>query len=72
MIRRIRAFLDFWYDFVVGDDWRVATGVVVALVLTFVVTRSGAPGWWVLPVAVVILLPLSLWRVAHRPPPTDS
>jgi hypothetical protein len=72
MIRRIRAFLDFWYDFVIGDDWRVATGVVVALALTFVVTRSGAPGWWVLPVAVVILLPLSLWRVAHRPPPTDS
>ena len=24
-------FLRFWYDFVVGDDWRIALGVVVVL-----------------------------------------
>jgi hypothetical protein len=68
VIRRIRAFLAFWYDFVIGDDWRVAVGVVVALALTFVITMAGAPGWWVLPAAVAVLLPLSLWRVARRPP----
>lgn len=69
MTRHIRAFLAFWYDFVIGDDWRVAVGVVVALALTFAITSAGAPGWWVLPVAVVVLLPLSLWRVAGRRPP---
>ena len=28
---RLRAFGAFWYDFVIGDDWLVAAGVVAAL-----------------------------------------
>jgi hypothetical protein len=66
MTRRISAFLAFWYDFIVGDDWRVAVGVVVALAVTYGLSVSAIPAWWVLPAAVVILLPLSLWRVARR------
>lgn len=64
MIAWLRAFGAFWYDFVIGDDWRVAVGVGVALVLTYVlsVTTSIAV-WWVLPAAVLILLPYSLLRV---------
>ena len=31
---RIEALLRFLWDFVVGDDWRIAVGVVVALGLT--------------------------------------
>ena len=31
MIRRLRAVGAFWYGFVIGDDWRVAVGVVVTL-----------------------------------------
>ena len=63
MTARLRRFGAFWYDFVVGDDWRVAVGVVVALGLTYVLsTVSSIPSWWVLPVAVVILLTLSLRR----------
>jgi hypothetical protein len=27
----LRRFLRFWYDFIVGDDWRIAAGVVVVL-----------------------------------------
>lgn len=27
----LRGFLRFWYDFVVGDDWRIAVGVVLVL-----------------------------------------
>lgn len=72
MTRGIAAFARFWYDFIVGDDWRVAAGVVAALALTYAVSRTtGVPTWWVLPAAVLILLPLSLWRVAHhtRPEP---
>jgi len=30
----IVAFLRFWYDFLVGDDWKIAATVVVALLLT--------------------------------------
>jgi hypothetical protein len=33
-VTRLRAFLRFWYDFIVGDDWRVALAVVAALALT--------------------------------------
>ena len=31
MMTRLRAFGAFWYDFVIGDDWLVAAGVVVGL-----------------------------------------
>jgi hypothetical protein len=65
VIRGLRAFGGFWYDFVVGDDWRVAVAVVVALAVTFAVAAAGVPAWWVLPVAVAVVLPLSLWRVAR-------
>ena len=65
MIARISAFARFWYDFVVGDDWRIAIGVVAALALTFAVSTTALPAWWVLPTAVVVLLSLSLWRVAR-------
>lgn len=64
-MKRIRAFGHFWYDFVVGDDWRVAVGVVAALALTGGLAAAGLPSWWVLPVAVGVLLPLSLWRVSR-------
>jgi hypothetical protein len=66
MIRRLRAFGAFWYDFVIGDDWRVAVGVLVALAATYGLSRTDVPAWWVVPAALVLLLPYSLWR-ATRP-----
>jgi uncharacterized membrane protein len=64
-MNRLRAFGTFWYDFVIGDDWRVAVAVVVALGITYGLSAAAVPSWWVLPAAVVILLPLSLWRAAR-------
>jgi hypothetical protein len=66
MIQRARAFLTFWYDFIVGDDWRVAAGIVVALAGTHVLSLTTIPTWWVLPAAVAILLPASLSRGVLR------
>ena len=63
---RVRGFLAFWYDFIVGDDWRVAAAVVAGLAVTYVLSRTAAPAWWVLPVAIGVFLPVSLWR-ATRP-----
>ena len=65
MTRVIRAALAVW-DFVVGDDWRVALGVVVAIAVTALVADSTVAAWWVLPVAVVALLLDSLRRAARR------
>ena len=62
---RLKAFGAFWYDFVVGDDWRVAVGVVLALAVTAVVATTSVPAWWILPAAVAVLLPVSLWRAAR-------
>ena len=58
-MNRIKAFGGFWYDFIVGDDWRVAVAVVAALAITSGIARTAVPAWWVLPAAVAILLPMS-------------
>jgi hypothetical protein len=60
----VRAFAAFVWDFVVGDDWRTAVGVVVALGVTAVAAGSGLTAWWIMPVAALGLLALSLWRAA--------
>ncbi len=68
MTRRLRAFAAFCYDFVIGDDWRVAVGVALALTVTWGLSRTTtAATWWVAPLAVVVLLPLSIYRATrHR------
>ena len=66
MVRRIRAFGAFWYDFVVGDDWVVAVGVVIGLALTYALSRTAVPAWWLLPLVLALLLPFSLWRAARK------
>lgn len=58
----IRAFVRFCYDFVVGEDWRVAAGVVLALAATAMLVQAGVDAWWLMPAAVVLLLGLSLRR----------
>ena len=66
MITRLKAFGAFWYDFVVGDDWRVAVCVLAALALTFAASKSQVPAWWILPAAVALVLPWSLWRARRK------
>jgi hypothetical protein len=61
-VNNLEAFGRFWYAFLVGDDWTIAAGVVVALGLTWLVAHRDVPAWWLLPVAVVALLATSLWR----------
>jgi len=58
-------FLRFLWDFVVGDDWRIAAGVAIALGMTALVADGGIAAWWILPVAVIGLLALSAWRAAR-------
>ncbi|MDA8329968.1 MAG: hypothetical protein M0027_01915 [Candidatus Dormibacteraeota bacterium] len=61
-MKKIRAFAAFWYDFVVGDDWRVACGVAGAIFLTWAASSASLPSWWIVPVAVAIVLPVTLWH----------
>jgi hypothetical protein len=52
----VRSFVRFGWDFVVGDDWRVAAGLVVAFVLTWVLAHHGFAAWWPLPLGAALLL----------------
>jgi hypothetical protein len=61
-VKYVGAFLRFWYDFIVGDDWRIAVGVVAALALTAVLAHHGVAVWWLMPAAVVAILLGSLRR----------
>ena len=62
----MRRFGRFWWDFVVGDDWRVAAGIALALGLTALLATTSAPSWWLLPLAVAGVLWLSLRSGARR------
>ena len=64
-MNRIEALGRFAWDFVVGDDWRVAAGVVGALIVTAIVAGAGVAAWWILPVAAAGLLAQSIWRAAR-------
>ena len=57
---RVVAFGRFWWDFVVGDDWVAAAGVIAGLALT-----AALAAWWVLPIAVAIVLTMSLLRATR-------
>jgi hypothetical protein len=62
---RIWAFLLGVWDFVVGDDWRTALGVVLALGGTALVAETSVAAWWIMPLAVLALLALSIGRAAR-------
>jgi len=64
-VRRLKAFGAFWWDFIVGDDWVLAAGVVAALAVTWFLTHRDVSAWWLLPLAVVALLAVSLRRAAR-------
>jgi hypothetical protein len=49
-------------EFVVGDDWPTALGVIVAIALTALLAQATAAAWLVMPVAVLFLLAFSIWR----------
>jgi hypothetical protein len=40
VIRALRRFVRFWVDFVVGDDWRIAAGVGLVVVVAGLVAHD--------------------------------
>jgi hypothetical protein len=64
---RLRAFGLFVYDFVIGDDWWVAAGVASALAVTYLLTHdTSVSAWWLIPIVLVALIPVSLWRAIRK------
>ena len=67
-MRYLRSFGRFWWNFIVGDDWRVAAGLVVALGLTALLVNQSIVAWWLLPLAVIAVLAESLRRATRHSP----
>jgi uncharacterized membrane protein len=63
LVRWVGGFLFFWYDFIIGDDWRVAAGVVAGFLA---IHSLGVTSWWLMPVVVAVLLSSTLLE-ATRP-----
>ncbi len=60
---KFKAFGLFWYDFIIGDDWRLALGVALGLAGTaLVIHHSHFAIWWIMPLAVMATLWYSLRR----------
>jgi hypothetical protein len=53
--------LGLW-EFVVGDDWRVALGIVAMLAVTAGLAALDLPAWWLSPVATLLIL----WGAVRR------
>jgi len=67
----VRRLVAFWYDFIVGDDWRVAASVVVLLTVTAALAHAGpstrSAAWLLMPGGVGLILGVSLRRATAGP-----
>lgn len=61
----IKKLLTFLYDFFIGDDWRVALIVIIGLALTAALAHQNTASWFVLPIAVALAVPYTLWRAVR-------
>jgi hypothetical protein len=61
-MKKLAAFGRFWWEFVIGDDWLVAVLVAAAIGATAVLAAANIAAWWLLPLAVPVVLWLSLRR----------
>jgi hypothetical protein len=64
-MRWLRTSVAAIVDFVVGDDLLTAVGVIAAIAVTAWMAHAGVPVWWLLPLAVVGLLGLSVYRASR-------
>ena len=73
-MRYLVGFGRFWYEFIVGDDWRIAAGVTLVLAVGALVEAAGLGAAWLPPAlavgfAIVFALPLI---VGTRPSTTGG
>jgi uncharacterized membrane protein len=61
VMKNLIAFVEFWVDFIVGDDWQIALGILIGFIITANIAVSNWT-WSVIPIAVVLSLSNSLRR----------
>jgi hypothetical protein len=65
VIRFAKGFARFWWDFIVGDDWRIAAGVVTVLAAgALLVANTSAPDGLVATLVAVGILAVAIGSIA--------
>jgi hypothetical protein len=65
--RWIKTGVKWWLDtFVIGDDWRVAARIALALLATWGLVAADVLAWWLMPVAVLYATVRSLHQAVVR------
>jgi hypothetical protein len=55
-MRFLRGFAQFWYDFIIGDDWKIAVAVVSALAVVLAALLAGLSGTGAAVLGAVLLV----------------
>jgi hypothetical protein len=64
-MRLLEAFGRLWWDFVVGDDWKIAVSVAAVLVAAAVVVAGfGGGGAWLAPLVGAALMAVFVGALA--------
>jgi hypothetical protein len=64
-VRFVKGFGRFWWDFIVGDDWRIAAGVVVVLTAgALLVANTSAPDGLVAALVAVGIVVVAIGSIA--------
>jgi len=64
-VRLVKGFGRFWWDFIVGDDWRIAAGVLVVLAAgALLVADTRAPDGVVAAVVAVGIVVVAIGSIA--------
>jgi hypothetical protein len=75
-MKLLMAFGRFWYDFVIGDDWKIAAAVVLALGVLVGAMKAGLFGDYGLAVlggiVIVLFFAVSLAIDARRTRPAAT
>lgn len=65
LVRWVGGFFYFWYDFIIGDDWRVAAAIVLGLLSAH---QLGSQSWWLMPIVVAAILTVTLLEASAAKP----
>jgi hypothetical protein len=64
-MKYVEGFGKFWYDFIVGDDWTIAAGIVGIMAAAYLLHRGGLGAWWLFLPAIFVLLFFTVKRAAR-------
>jgi hypothetical protein len=67
IVDKLKAFGWFWYDFIIGDDWTIAAGVVLILGITWVLDEANFGLTWLFLLAATLVLLYVCVRRGMRP-----